>query len=321
MNAAPIVVPAPRPPTWKIIAGFGVVYVVWGSTYLAIRVGVETLPPFTMAGMRWLVAGLILFAFASLRGRPRVTAAQWRATALVGGLMLLGGNGLVCWAEQWVASGLAALLVGTVPLWFVFLDWTCFRGERPRRITLLGLLLGNAGVLILVGPHRLGGQPIHIPGAVALLIACVSWALGSLYSRRANLPQPTWLASATQMIAGGVILLAVALAAGEFPRVRPHAVSWRSLAALAYLVVAGSILALTTYLWLLQVSTPARIATYAYVNPVIAILLGCWLLGEPFTPRVALAMAVIVTAVVIIAQYGRRPHPPATPVAQIPSRT
>ena len=321
MTTGPVVVPVPRPPTWKVIAGFGVVYVVWGSTYFAIRIGVETLPPFTLAGVRWLVAGLILFVFPIVRSRPRVTAAQWRAAALVGGLMLLGGNGLVCWAEQWVASGLAALLVGTVPLWLVFLDWICFRGERPGRATLVGLLLGSAGVLILVGPHSLGGQPIHIPGAIALVIACACWALGSLYSRRVDVPSPMWLASATQMIAGGVILLGVALATGEFPRVHVHAVSWRSLAALIYLILAGSIITLTTYLWLLKVSTPARLATYAYVNPLIAILLGCWLLGEPFTPRVALAAAVILTAVVVITQYRRRPRQSAPAAASVLSRT
>jgi len=302
---------ADRPPAWKIAAGFAVIYVVWGSTYLAIRIAVETLPPFTLAGLRWLTAGAILFTFETIRGRPRVTASQWLAAGIVGTLMLLGGNGLVCWAEQWVPSGLTALIIGTVPLWLILLDWAFFGGERPGGAIVLGLLLGSAGILILIGPSRLETGRIHLPGAIALLIACASWAFGSLYSRRANLPRSTRLASAVEMIAAGGVLLVLALAAGEWPRVRLDAISTRSLAALLYLLVAGSILALTTYLWLLRVSSPARVATYAYVNPVIAILLGTWLADEPFTLRIAVAAGVILTAVMVITRYGPRPRAPA----------
>ena len=291
----------------KIMAGLAVIYVVWGSTYFAIRIAIETLPPMTMAGLRWLIAGLPLYVLLRLRGEPiRPPRRQWLAAGVIGSLMLLGGNGLVCWAEQTVASGLAALIVGTVPLWIVLLEWLVFRGTRPTGRMLGGLILGLAGILILVGPRRLGGQPIHLPGGIALLLACAFWALGSLYSRRADLPRSTWLATAMEMILGGAVLLIVGLAVGEAGKLDLAAISLRSVLALGYLVVFGSVVALTTYLWLLQVCLPARVATYAYVNPVIAILLGTLFANEPLSPRVAVAAAVIVAAVVVITRSSAR---------------
>ena len=222
--------------------------------------------------------------------------------------MLLGGNGLVCWAEQTVASGLAALLIATVPIWMVVLDWLVYRGPRPTRMMVFGLAVGLAGIYILIGPENLGGQRLDLLGGGALLLACVFWTLGSLYSRRGKLPASNWLATAMEMLVGGAALLLVGAAAGEPARINLHAVSLRSLLALGYLIVFGSIVALTAYKWMLQVSTPARVATYAYVNPVIAILLGTALAAEPFTPRIALAAAVILAAVVLITRCSARPR-------------
>jgi drug/metabolite transporter (DMT)-like permease len=293
----------PAPSRLKIVAAFAAVYVVWGSTYLAIRIGVETLPPFSMAGVRFLIAGLMMYAFVRPRVTERPTARNWLATGIVGCLMLLGGNGLVCWAEQTVASGLAALLVATVPIWMVVLDWLIYRGPRPSRAIVLGLVVGLAGIYVLIGPEDLGGERLNVLGGVALLLACVFWALGSLHSRRAALPHSSWLATAMEMIVGGVALLVVGALTGETGHISLQAISLRSVLALAYLIVFGSMVGLTSYKWLLHVCAPARVATYAYVNPVIAILLGA-LVGEPLTPRVALAAAVIVAAVVIITRYS-----------------
>ena len=291
------------PSRFKIAAAFASVYVIWGSTYLAIRIGVETLPPFSMAGVRFLIAGLMMYTFVRPREAQRPTVRNWLATGIVGCLMLLGGNGLVCWAEQTVASGLAALLVATVPIWIVVLDWLIYHGPKPSRAIVLGLVIGLAGIYVLIGPENLGGERLNIMGGVALLLACVFWALGSLHSRRAALPRSSWLATAMEMIVGGVALLVVGALTGETGHINIQAISLRSVLALAYLIVFGSMVGLTSYKWLLHVCAPARVATYAYVNPVIAILLGT-AFGEPLTLRVALAAAVIVAAVVIITRYS-----------------
>jgi drug/metabolite transporter (DMT)-like permease len=298
-----------RPSLAALIAAYAAVYILWGSTYLGIRIAIETLPPFIMASARYLVAGALLYAYARRLERSPLTLRQWRDAAIVGTLMMLGGNGLVCWAEQHVASGLAALLIGTVPLWIVVLHWLVYHGPRPTRIMVVGLFVGLVGIYVLIGPQRIGGEPVYWPGAVALLAACAFWALGSLYSRRANLPKSTPLAASMEMLTGGAALLVVGLVMGEPSRVNLAAMSVRSVLALGYLIVFGSLIALTAYMWLLQVSAPAHVATYAYVNPVIAIILGALVAHEPFTPRVAVAGAIIIAAVVVITQ--RKPPPQA----------
>lgn len=289
-----------------VLAAFLTVYVVWGSTYLAIRFAIETLPPLLMAGVRFVVAGTVLYAVLRVCRFERPTLANWRAAAAVGALMLLGGNGLVCWAEQYVASGLAALLVATVPLWLVVFDWQFHGGSRPTTRVVVGLLAGLFGVLTLVGPGKLGGERINALGAGALLMACVLWAIGSLCSRRANLPRSAFVATAMEMCAGGVGLVVVGTIMGEWGRVDFGAISAKSLLALGYLSVFGSILALTAYTWLLRVSTPARVATYAYVNPVVAMTLGYALADEPLSPRVVTAASVILAAVVLITTSDAR---------------
>lgn len=311
-------------PLYLLMSAFAVVYVVWGSTYLGIRWVVESMPPFLSAGTRFALAGLLLFAFLQLKTPTRITRAQWANAALIGTLLLLGGNGLVCWASQMLPSGLTALIVGTAPMWFAALDWLFFRGPRPRRLTLLGFLVGSVGIYALVGPARLStGPQVTLAPVLALLAACASWALGSLYSRRAAVPKSAFLATATQMLCGGLTQIVAGLLLGEAARLDLAAVTVRSWLSWGYLVVFGSLLAFSCYVWLLRHASPARVSTYAYVNPVIAVFLGALLGGELITLRVLVAAGLIVLAVVLITMPGRpRPAaqaPPPTPAAAPPA--
>lgn len=299
---------AAGPPRAAVLAAFAAVYLIWGSTYLAILFAIETLPPFLMAATRFLVAGALLYGWMRWRGAERPDARQWRAAVVVGGLLLFGGNGLVVWAEQWVPSGVAALLVATVPFWMVMLEWARPGGARPGAGVLLGLLLGFGGIALLIGPGEWAGGGVHLPGALALLLASFSWATGSIYSRGAPLPASPLLATSMQMLAGGGLLLAAGTLLGEWGRVELGAVSVRSAAALLYLIVFGSLVGFSAYVWLLRVSTPARVSTYAYVNPVVAVLLGWALAGEALTARVVVAVAVIVGAVAVITTRRARPR-------------
>lgn len=292
------------PPRAKLVAAFGAVYVLWGSTYLAIRFGVETIPPFLMAGTRHLTAGLLLFLWTRLTCEPRPDRRHWGTAFFLGGLMLLGGNGLVTWAERRVPSGLAALIVASVPLWMALLDGI-HRHTRPRLPVAAGLLFGLAGLLMLVAPGRFAGNGrVDLLGAGALLLAALCWTAGSLYSRHARLPESVLTATAMQMIGGGVLLWLVGLAVGEGSRLDLAAVSPRSILSLGYLVVFGSLLGFSAYVWLLRATTPARVSTYAYVNPVVAVFLGWAFAGEAVTLRIALATIAIVLSVALIIRYG-----------------
>ncbi len=299
--------PHRRPATRaELFLAFAAVYVLWGSTYLAIRIGVETIPPFLLAGVRHLTAGLILFGWLRLRGTPMPQARHWRAAAVIGGLMLLGGNGLVTWAEQRVPSGLAALIVASVPIWMTVLDGIQQR-ERPHGVVIVGLAMGLAGLAFLVAPGSFaGGTHVDPLGAAALLAAALFWAIGSLYSRGVKLPSSTLLATAMEMVAGGAILLCVSAVLREGRGFSLSSVSSASLLALGYLIVAGSLLGFTAYIFLLGATTPARVSTYAYVNPVVAIFLGWVLAGESVTPRTLVAAAIIVAAVALIIRHGAR---------------
>lgn len=285
----------------QVVAAFAAVYVVWGSTYLAIRFAIETLPPFLMAGARFLASGAALYAWTRAAGAPRPTRLHWRETAVVGAFLLVGGNGGVAWAEQRVPSGLAALLVATVPLWMVLLEWWRSGGVRPGWRTWAGIATGFLGLGILVGPAELlGGGAADGVGAAALVLASILWAVGSVYSRRAALPESPLQATGMEMLAGGALLVLVGSAAGEWGRLDPGAVSARSLLALAYLVVFGSGVGFTAYVWLLKHVEVAKVSTYAYVNPVVAVFLGWLLAGEAVTARTLCAAAVIVVAVAFI---------------------
>lgn len=295
---------APSP--WLVIAAFAAIYLIWGSTYLAIRFAIETMPPLIMAGVRFLIAGGLLYGWTRLRGTPRPTGTNWRAAALIGALLLLGGNGAVTWAEQWVPSGLAALLIATEPLWIVLLIWLR-GGDRPTAGVAGGLVLGLIGIALLVGPGELlGGSHLDPVGAGAILLASVSWAAGSLYAQRAPMPATPLLGTGMEMLIGGALLLLAGLATGEGAQLHLEALSLRSGLALGYLIVFGSIVAFSAYVWLLRVVPPARAATYAYVNPVVAVFLGWALAGEVITPLTLVAAAVIVIAVALIVMQQAR---------------
>jgi drug/metabolite transporter (DMT)-like permease len=298
------------PPTWKLIAAFAAVYIIWGSTYLAIRFAIETLPPFLMAASRFLIAGVLLYAWTARQGAPRPTRAHWVSTTIIGGLLLLGGNGFVTWAEQRVPSGIAALIVAAVPLWMVLLDWLRPGGVRPGLPIFAGLLVGLVGIVLLVSPVDGTNLAVDPLGAIALIAATLCWSLGSLYSRTADLPSSPLRTTSMEMLMGGVLLVVLGTVLGDWSRLDLSQVSAQSLLSVAYLTIFGSIIAFSAYVWLLRETTPARAATYAYVNPVVAVFLGWAFAGESLTPRTLIAAAVIVGAVVIITSYrGKRPLP------------
>lgn len=291
-------------PKAAVLGAFAAVYVIWGSTYLAIRYAIETLPPFLMAGCRFLAAGAVLYLFMRWRGVKAPARIHWRSAFMLGGMLLLVGNGAVVWAEHRIASGIAALLVAVEPLWIVLLDWLRPGGTRPSARTAVGVVLGFIGLVILVGPQE-SGTSVDLLGAGAVVVGALSWAAGSLYSREAPLPESPFLATAMQMLAGGVLLVITSLLTGEMGHVDPSTFSAASLAALAYLAVFGSLVAFTAYVWLLGVVSPARASTYAYVNPLVAVLLGWLVAGEALNSRVAISAVVIVGAVAMIIAASR----------------
>ena len=284
-----------------VLAAFAAVYLLWGSTYLAIRIGVESVPPLMLAGLRHITAGILLYPVLRWKTGARPTAAHWKTAAVIGFLMLFVGNGGVSWAEQTVPSGITALLVATVSLWLVIVDWLRPGGHRPVRKVALGLVLGFAGMVLLVGPAHLGGSGRVDPrGAAVLVIASLSWACGSLYSKHGGMPSSVMLGVAMQSVAGGVVLLLAGLLTGEFRNFHFTAVSSRSWVALAYLIVFGSGIGLSAYIYILQKSTAARVATYAFVNPVVALFLGWLIAGETISLRTVVAAVVILTAVILV---------------------
>lgn len=294
--------PAEGPPAGAALiwAALGTVCAVWGSTYLAIRVAIRTLPPLLMASVRFLLAGGVLYAWSIRRGDrdgDRPGAPEWRAATIVGGALLLGGNGGVVWAEQRIPSGITALLVATVPLWMVLIAGLAFR-ERVNRLELSGIALGFGGLVVLAGPS--GSGRLDLAGVLVLMLAALSWAAGSLYSRRARLPTRPLLATAMEMLAGGALLGVAGIARGELGDVHVSRVSGASVLALAYLIGFGSLVAFSAYVWLLRVARTSVVSTYAYVNPVVAVLLGWAILGEPVTARTLLAGGVIMVAVLLI---------------------
>jgi drug/metabolite transporter (DMT)-like permease len=297
----------------RTILAFAIVYVVWGSTYLAIRYAVQTIPPFLLTGTRFIAAGTLICVWALWRGASRPTRANWKALTIVGLLFFPCANAIVVWAETRIGSGIAALLVAIEPLWVVvFL--TLYARQRPPLSVLTGILLGFAGLVILVGNSSLRADHagVDLGAAMALVGASCSWALGSVYGRTAPLPRAPLLAAGLEMLIGGIGALVVGVVAGEPHRLALAAVSERSIIALIYLTLFGSIVAFTAYNWLVTVEAPARVATYAYVNPVIAVVLGAVIAGEPLTPRIGVAAAVIVTAVVLVIAGQARAKPGVT---------
>jgi drug/metabolite transporter (DMT)-like permease len=298
MHDAGILAPGYR---WRLIAALASVYVIWGSTYLAIRFAVETLPPFLMAGVRFVLSGGALYAWARLRGAGKPDWLHWRSATIIGILLLLGGNGGVVWAEQFVPSGLTALLITSEPLWVVLLVWLMPGGHRPTGGVVLGMFLGLFGIILLVGPgHLLDGRGVHLGGAAVLFLASLSWAIGSLYSSKARLPDSAVLSAGMQMLAGGIVLTIFGTLMGDWSRLVLQNVSARSLFSLAYLAVFGSIVGFSSYFWLLRNTTLTRASTYAFVNPVVAVFLGWAFAGETITSRTLSATAIIVVAVMLV---------------------
>jgi len=275
------------------------VYLIWGSTYLAIRYAVETTPPFLMAAVRFIISGGFLYVLRRAGGDPPPKALEWRSAAVIGIFLLVGGNGGVVWAEQFVPSSLAALLVATVPLWMVLMDMIRRGGERPGSRVAIGILIGFGGVVLLIGSAASGAEPMNLLGAAVLVLASFSWAIGSLYGKSAKLPSSQLLGTSMEMVAGGMALMLVALIVGEWGSFDIAAVSRRSVLALVYLTAIGSA-AFVAYVWLLRVAPTPLVATYAYVNPVVAVLLGYSLAQEPMTLRTLVAATLIIGSVVLV---------------------
>lgn len=297
------------PPPSKVIAAFAAIYIIWGSTYLGIRFVVETMPPFLTSGVRFLIAGSILFLWSWFRDSERPTRLHWRNTAIVGALLLLVGNGGVSWAVQFIPSGVAALLVA-VP-WLVLVDWARPNGVRPSRGVLVGLVVGLVGVAVLIGPSMLqppsaadsaakAGDGLRLSAVIVLLFTSISWATGSIYSRHAAMPRSSILGTSMQMLCGGALLAITGIIIREPMQFDPAAVSARSLVALVYLILVGSLIGYSAYMWLLKVAPAARVATHGYVNPVVAVFLGWALAGETLSLRTVVAAAIIVGAVAVV---------------------
>ncbi len=285
----------------RTLAALLAVYLVWGSTYLAIRFAITSLPTFSMAGARYLIAGALLYGWGILRGGKRPEAKTLVPIAVIGALLLVGGNGLVVWAEHRIASGIAALLIATEPLWIALLVPLVTRGRRPGPRTYAGIAVGLAGVFVLVGGGGgMGAGGIDIAGAFAVVLASFFWALGSLYSTRAKLPPSPWIATGSQMLAGGALLALLGGATGEWASFELAKVTAPALWAFAYLVVFGSIVAFTAYAYLLRNARPTVVSTYAFVNPIVAVLLGWWIVDEPVNGRVVVAGALILAALLAI---------------------
>jgi drug/metabolite transporter (DMT)-like permease len=291
-----------RPPSWQIVLAFAIIYLVWGSTFLAIRVGVREFPPFLMAAFRFLAAGSLLFVWMRWRGVPGPTRREWIASFLIASLVFVLDYGSLFWAEQRVPSGIAAVILATIPAFMALSEIFLLRTRRFTVRLGLALLVGLFGVGVLMNHSAsLGGAPVDRGGAMALLIAAVSWSVASAFTRKAPLPASKPMSSAAQMFAGGVLLFLLAAATGELRGFQFQAVSFAAWFSLFYLIVPGSIVGFTAYLWLLHHESPTKVGTYAYVNPVVAVILGSLLGGESIGLRMVVATALILISVIVIA--------------------
>src|SRR5438094_3077314 len=293
----------PAPTKIRIVIAFAALYLIWGSTYLGIRFAIQTIPPFLMAGTRFLIAGLIMYAIAWSQGIGKSSWANWRTSLIIGACLLLGGNGGVTISEKYIDSGLVAVIVTIVPIYIVVLGWATGTASRPTAVVWLGLLGGFAGVGILLSPVlRFSSNDAHRPaiGMSILLVSCFLWSAGSLYSRTAKHAASPFLTAAQQMICGGILLLLAGIVTGETRRFHPGSVSLLSLGSFIYLVLIGAVVGYTAYIWLLRHCDPAKVATYAYVNPIVAVLLGTFFAGETVTVRTLIAAALIIGSVALI---------------------
>jgi len=292
---------ASAPRAWKLLLAFAIIYLVWGSTFLAIRVGVREVPPFLLAGLRFLIAGLVLFAWMRAKGTASPTARQWFSAILLAVLIFVLDYGLLFWAERRVPSGIAAVMMATIPVFMTLSEILFLKTQRLTPRLGAALLVGIGGVLVLVSRSiSFGDSPIDTIGAVALIVAAIGWSVGSALTRKLPLPSSKAMSSGAQMLMGGVLLTLTSWLLGEFHGFRVQAVSLKAWLALAYLIVAGSIVAFTAYVWLIHHESPTKVGTYAYVNPVVAVVLGYFLGGEGLSLRTILGTILVMVSVVVI---------------------
>ncbi len=302
-------------PTWKTLLAFAIIYFVWGSTFLAIRVGVREVPPFLLAAMRFLVAGIVLYGWTIARGERRPSGREWTSVSLLAVLIFVIDYGLLFWAEQRVPSGIAAVMMATIPVFMALSEIIFLRTQRLTVRLALALLIGLGGVAVLViRSLDLGGAPIDRLGAAALIVASLSWSVASAFARKLPLPSSKVMSSGAQMLAGGVFLAITAAALGEFRNFHPSNVSRGAWLSLLYLIVAGSIIAFTAYVWLIHHESPTKVGTYAYVNPVVAVLLGYFLGGEALGRRTILGTLFVLISVVVITTTRGKKAAAAAPV-------
>jgi len=296
-------------PAWKTLLAFAIIYFVWGSTFLAIRIGVREVPPLLLAAMRFLTAGLVLYAWMIAKGEPSPSRRQWMAVSLIAIFIFVLDYGLLFWAEQRVPSGIAAVMLATIPVFMALSEIIFLRTQRLTLRLAVALLIGIGGVAVLVSRSlNLGGAPVDGVGAAALIIAAMSWSISSVLTRKLPLPPSKVMSSGAQMLAGGVFLTLVAAAFGEFRNFHPSTVSRGAWFALLYLIVAGSIIGFTAYVWLIHHESPTKVGTYAYVNPVVAVLLGYFLGGEALGLRTILGtLFVLVSVLVITTTQAKKP--------------
>lgn len=305
--------------SWKTLLAFAIIYFVWGSTFLAIRVGVREVPPFLLAAIRFLVAGFVLYGWMIARGERSPSGRQWMSVSLLAVLIFVLDYGLLFWAEQRVPSGVTAVMMATIPAFMALSEIILLRTQRVTFRLVTALLIGIADVGVLMSPWlSLGGAPINPPGALALIVAAMSWSLASALSRKVPLPTSKVMSSGAQMLAGGVFLAITAVSLGEFRNFHPAAVSRGAWLSLLYLIVAGSIIAFTAYVWLIHHESPTKVGTYAYVNPVVAVLLGYFLGGEALGLRTILGTAFVLISVLTITLTPAKKPTPALVVEDTP---
>jgi drug/metabolite transporter (DMT)-like permease len=306
---------ASAPRAWKVLLAFAIIYLVWGSTFLAIRVGVREVPPFLLAGLRFLIAGLILFAWMRAKGTVSPTPREWFSATLLAVLIFVLDYGLLFWAERRVPSGIAAVMMATIPVFMTLSEILFLKTQRLTPRLGAALLVGIGGVLVLVSRSiSFGDSPIDTIGAVALIVAAIGWSVGSALTRKLPLPPSKAMSSGAQMFAGGVLLMLTSAALGEFHGFRVQVVSLKAWLALAYLIVAGSIVAFTAYVWLIHHESPTKVGTYAYVNPVVAVLLGYFLGGEGLSLRTIVGTMLVLVSVVVITTAPAKKLSPITVV-------
>lgn len=291
-----------KPSRISIILAFAAIYIIWGSTYLGIKYAIETIPPLLMSGVRYFIAGAIVYIIAIATGAKPPKLIHWRNTFIIGGLLVLMGNGGVALGETLIPSGIASLIVCMVPIWFVLFGWLFFKKGRPGLKTVIGILLGFAGIIILVGPQNIFhvGPGISISGVMIIVVGSIGWSIGSLYASKAELPSNHIITIGMQMLCGGFLLTIAGFIKGEYIQVHFDTISTHSLLAMSYLIVFGSIIAFSAYSWLLRVCPPSQVSTYAYVNPVIAVFLGWFFLHEHIDKFTLIGSSFIILALILI---------------------